>query len=153
MACEYVANAVQEVGLNAPVLLDASIPCNRGYVYHENGTGILILRGIVNNPCNRFAHYQVTFNGNVSIPTGGAVTPIALALTVDGEPRQTSKAVFTPSAVEEQGNLTSTAIIKVPAGCCFNLAVEYVAGTTDPTVTPTPVIEVANANLTVARVA
>lgn len=153
MACEYIEVADQDVGLNAPILLDSSIPCNRGYVYHEDGTGIFILKGAVNNPCNRFAHYQVTFNGNVSIPTGGAITPIAVALTVGGEARTASKAVFTPTAVEEQGNLTSTAIIKVPAGCCFSLAVEYVAGTTDPTVTPTPVITVSNANLTISRVA
>ena len=153
MAAEYLANAVQEVALNAPVLFSASIPCNRGYVYHEDETGIFILRDIVNNPCNCFAHYQVTFNGNIAIPEGGTVTPIALALTVNGEPRLTSRAIFTPAAVEEFGNVTSTAIIKVPRGCCFSLSVDAVPATADPTVTPAPVIEVQNANLTIARIA
>lgn len=153
MACEYLANAVQEVSLNAPVLFTASIPCNRGYVYHEDETGIFVLRGIVNNPCNCYAHYQVTFNGNVAIPEGGTVTPIAVAITINGEPRLTSRAIFTPAVVEEFGNLTSTAIIKVPKGCCFTLSVDAIPATADPTVTPAPVIEVQNANLTIARIA
>ena len=55
MAAEYLANVVQDVSLNAPIIFSASIPCNRGYIYHEDETGIFILRGIVNNPCNNFA--------------------------------------------------------------------------------------------------
>lgn len=153
MACEFLANAVQEVSLNAPIIFTASIPCTKGYVYHEDETGNFILRGIVNNPCNNYAHYQVTFNGNVALPTGATVTPIAVALTINGEPRLTSRAIFTPAAAEEYGNLTSTAIIKVPRGCCFSLSVDSVPATTDPTVTPAPVIDVQNANLTVARIA
>lgn len=153
MACEFLYNEIQDVTLNGPVLFRTSIPCNRGYVYHESETGNFILRGIVNNQCNCFAHYQVTFNGNIAIPEGGAVTPIAIALTVNGEPRLTSRAIFTPAAAEDFGNVTSTAIIKVPKGCCFSLSVDSVPATTDPTVTPAPVIEVQNANLTIARIA
>lgn len=153
MACEFLYNEIQDVTLNGPVLFRASIPCNRGYVYHEDETGNFILRGIVNNQCNCFAHYQVTFNGNIAIPEGGAVTPIAIALTVNGEPRLTSRAIFTPAAAEGFGNVTSTAIIKVPKGCCFSLSVDSVPATTDPTVIPAPVIEVQNANLTIARIA
>lgn len=148
---EYLANAVQNVALDNPVTFSASIPCNRGYVYHEDETGIFILRGITPN-C--FARYQVTYNGNIAIPTGGAVTPIALAITVNGEPRLTSKAIFTPAAVDEYGNVTSTAIITVPKGCCFSVGVRYVDATTeDPATTPTPLIEVANSNLTINRIA
>lgn len=151
MACEYLANAVQSVAVNAPIIFSASIPCTKGYVYHEDETGVFILRGITNGQC--YATYQVTFNGNIAIPTGGAVTPIGVAITVSGEPRLTSRAIITPAAVEEYGNVTSTAIIKVPKGCCFSLSVDYVQATDDPTVTPTALIEVQNANLTVARIA
>lgn len=153
MACEFLWNDVQEVSLNSPILFRASIPCTKGYVYHEDETGNFILRGKVNNQCNSFAHYQVTFNGNIAIPEGGTVGPIAIALTINGEPRLTSRAIFTPAAVDEYGNVTSTAIIKVPRGCCFSLGVESVSASTDPTVTPAPVIEVQNANLTIARIA
>lgn len=148
---EYLANAVQNVSLNSPVLFTASIPCPKGYIYHEDETGVFILRGIT---CNCFARYQVTFNGNIAIPEGGAVTPIAIALTVDGEPRLTSKAIYTPQAVDEYGNITSTALVTVPKGCCFALAVRYIDATTDdPATAPTPTIEVQNANLVVNRIA
>lgn len=153
MAAEYLANAEQSVALNAPIIFDASIPCNRGYVYHEDGTGIFILRGIVNNPCAKFATYQVTYNGNISIPTGGAITPIAIAITLAGEQRPTSRAIYTPTVVDTYGNVTSTAIVKIPRECCFGLSVEYVSGTDDPTVTPTPLINVINSNLTITRIA
>lgn len=150
MAAEYLANAPQDVALNAPIIFTASIPCRRGWVYHEDETGIFILRGQTSN-C--FATYRVTYNGNVAIPEGGDVTPIAVAITVNGEPRLTSRAIYTPAAVDEYGNLTSTAIIKVPCGCCFSLSVEYVQATDDPTVTPTPIITAQNSNLVIDRIA
>ena len=148
---EYLANALQNVAVNSPILFTASIPCTKGYVYHEDETGIFILRGITNN-C--FARYQVTYNGNIAVPDGGEVTPIAVAITVNGEERPTSKAIFTPQAVDEFGNVTSTAIITVPKGCCFSVSVRYVDATVDdPTVTPTPTIEIQNSNLVINRIA
>ena len=148
---EYLANMPQNVALNSPVLFTASIPCNKGYVYHEDETGIFILRGCTNN-C--FARYQVTFNGNIAVPEGGDITPIAVAVTVNGEPRLTSRAIYTPAAVDEYGNVTSTAIITVPRGCCFSVSVRYVDATTDdPTVEPTPLITVQNANFVINRIA
>jgi hypothetical protein len=149
MAAEYLA-LDQNVSLNAPIIFEDSIPCRNGNIYHENHTGILTLRGRTNN-C--FARYQAIFNGNIAIPEGGTVTPIAVAITVSGEPRPSSKAIITPAAVDEFGNVTSTAIITVPRGCCFNLSVEAVPASTDPTVTPAPVITVNNGNLTVDRIA
>lgn len=148
---EYLANAVQSVGLNNPIIFSASIPCNRGCVYHEDETGIFTLRGVTNN-C--FARYQITFNGNIAIPTGGAVTPIAIAISVNGETRPTSTAIFTPAAVDDLGNVTSTAIITVPKNCCFSVAVRYVDATIDDAATtPTPSINVQNANLVINRIA
>lgn len=148
---EYVENAVQNVALNAPVLFENSIPCRRGNVYHENQSGVFILRGVTNN-C--FARYEVTFNGNIAIPTGGAVTPISVAITVDGEPKLTSRAISTPTVVDSYGNVTSTAIVTVPKGCCFAVSVRYIDATTaDPVTVPTPAIEVQNANLVINRVA
>lgn len=145
---EYLANAVQEVALNDPLIFTASIPCTKGYIYHEDETGIFILRGITNN-C--FARYQVTFNGNIAIPTGGTVSPIAVAIAVNGEPRPTSRAIITPAAVDEYGNVTSTAIITVPRGCCFSLSVRYV--TADPTVDVSASINAQNSNLVINRIA
>lgn len=153
MAAEYLANPVQSVALNTPVILDASIPCNRGYVYHEDGTGVFLLRGITNGQC--FATYQVVFNANIALPEDAAeVVPIAIAVAINGEPRLTSRAIYTPAAVDEYGNVTSTVIVKVPKGCCFSMSVDAVSGiTADPTATPAPVINVQNANLTIDRIA
>lgn len=153
MAAEYLANPVQGVNLNAPVIFNASIPCRRGYVYHEDETGIFILRGITNGQC--FATYQVTFNGNIAVPEGGTAAPIAIAVTVQGEPRLTSRAIYSPTVVGDDGygNVTSTAIIKVPRGCCLTVSVESVPAVSDPTATPAPVINVQNANLVIDRIA
>ena len=147
---EYLENSVQVVALNQPAVFDSSIPCNRGNIYHESGTGVFILRGNTNN-C--FARYQVVFNGNIAIPTGGTVGAIAVALAVNGEERPTSRAIFTPAAVDQYGNVTSTAIITVPRGCCFSLSLRAVPASEDPAVTPAPVINLQNANMTITRIA
>lgn len=148
---EFTYNPIQEVQPNQNVILNNSIRCPNGYVLHRNESGLVILRGIVNNPRGCFARYQVTFNGNIAVPEDGTVAPIAIALAIDGEPVLTSRAIYTPTAVDEYGNVTSTAIITVPKGCCFTVAVENVSeqeGTT-----PAPSINVQNANLVVARIA
>ena len=153
MAAEYLANPVQAVDINTPVIMDASIPCTSGYVYHEDGTGIFLLRGITNSQC--FATYQVVFNGNIALPAEAeAVVPIAIAIAINGEPRLTSRAIYTPAAVDEYGNVTSTCIVKVPRGCCFSMSVDAVSGiTADPTTAPATVINVQNANLVIDRIA
>ena len=74
MAEFLTKDEVVSVSLNTPIPFINSIPCNKGYIYHQNGTGIIILRGIVNNPSACFARYELKFTGNVAIPTGGAVT-------------------------------------------------------------------------------
>jgi len=149
---EYAYNPIQLVQPGQNVLLDTVIPCNKGYVFHRNQSGIVILRGIVNcqNAC--FARYQVTFNGNVAVTTDGTAGPISVALAIDGEPVQTSRAIVTPTEVDAYFNVTATAIITVPKGCCFTVAVE---NTSEPATAAgaAPAINVQNANLTVARIA
>lgn len=157
---EFTYNPVQTVQPNQPVVLNTSIGCPRGYVLHRNESGIVTLRGIVNNACANFARYQVTFNGNIAIPDGGTVGPISVALALDGEPILTSRAIVTPAATatdppttENFFNVTSTAIITVPKCCCFNVSVENTSESATPATTPAPAILVQNANLTVARIA
>ena len=146
---EFTKNDVQIVQPNQPVVLNTSIGCPKGYVYHRNESGIVILRGITNN-C--FARYQVTFNGNIAVPEEGTVGAISIALALDGEPILTSRAIVTPAAEDEYFNVTSTAIITVPKGCCFNVSVDNTSEGIDATTPATP-INVQNANLTVTRIA
>lgn len=152
---EYLTrDAVETVALNTPIPFIDSIPCNKGYIYHQSGSGILVLRGVVNNPSCCFARYEVKFTGNISIPEGGTVTPIATAIVVSGESREGSRSIFTPTVVDEYGNVTSRATVDVPKGCCFTVSVEYVNGSVnDPTVTPTPLINVIDGSLSVSRIA
>ena len=150
---EFTYNPIQLVQPNQPVVLNTSIACGRGYVLHRNESGIVTLRGIVNNPYNCFARYQVTFNGNIAVPEDGTDGPISISLAIDGEPILTSRAIVTPAAVDEYFNATSTAIITVPKGCCFNVSVENTSESATPTTTPAPAINVQNANLTVTRIA
>ena len=153
---EYLTrDAVETVALGNAIPFIDSIPCNKGYVWHQSGTGIVVLRGIVNNPCNCFARYEVTFTGNISIPEEAEeVTPIATAIVVSGEERTGSRSIYTPADVDEYGNVTSRAIVDSPRGCCFTVAVEYVNGIVDdPTVIPTPLINVIDGSLSITRIA
>ena len=152
---EYLTrDRVETVALNQAIPFIDSISCTKGYVYHQSGTGIFILRGIVNNPNSCFTRYNVVFTGNIAIPEGGAVTPIATAITVSGEQRIGSRSIFTPAAVDEYGNVVSRATVDVPRGCCFTVSVEYVNGTVDdPTVTPTPLINVIDGSISISRTA
>ncbi len=149
---EYLTrDQVESVALNQAIPFIDSIRCNKGYVFHQNGTGIFVLRGITNN-C--FARYEVEFTGNIAIPEGGAVTPIATAIVVSGEERTGSRSISTPAAVDEYGHVTSRAVVDVPKGCCFTVSVEYVNGTVnDPATVPTPVINVIDGSLSVTRTA
>lgn len=156
---EYAYSPIQLVEPGQNVILDTVIPCNKGYVFHRDQSGIVILRGIVNCATACFARYQVTFNGNIAIPEGGTVGPISVALAIDGEPILTGKAVVTPAAASEAPpsvanyfNVTSTAIITIPKGCCFTVAVENTSGPAAPGGVA-PAINVMNANLTVSRIA
>ena len=159
MMAEFTYNPVQTVQPNQPVVLNTSIGCPRGYVLHRNESGIVTLRGIVNNAIGCFARYQVTFNGNIAVPSTGTLGPISVALAIDGEPILTSRAIVTPAAVATEPptqanffNVTSTATITVPRGCCLNVSVENTSeGAT--AADPAPAILVQNANLTVTRIA
>ena len=147
---EYIQSPnPQTVAAGQNLLLADSIPCRNGYVVHRNGSGILTLRGITSS-C--FARYQVTFNGNIAIPTGGTVGAIAVALAIDGESLQYSRAIATPAAVEQYFNVTSTAIVTVPKGCCYTIAVENVDAGVDGIIAQ-QAIPVADGNLTVSRIA
>lgn len=142
---EFISIPEQTVAYGQSVQLNARRPCNKGYVLHREGAGIVTLRGIVNNPCASSARYSVTFNGNIAIPTGGTVGEISVAIAIQGEPDGASLAANTPAAVDQYGNVTSTTQVDVPRGCCYTIAVANTSETAEP-------ILVRNANLVVSRI-
>lgn len=144
MAVELTATTAQTVAAGANVLFtDTPVGCNRGYVVHREGAGITTLRGICTG-CSRFARYRVAFYGNISIPTGGTVEAISIALSLGGEALPATTATVTPAAVENAFNVAAAAFIDVPAGCCVNLAVKNISP---------QAITAANSNLIIERVA
>ena len=150
---EFIYNEAQLVQPGAAALLDTAIGCNRGYVLHRPGSGILTLRGIVNNPCARFARYRVAFDGNIAVPTGATPGEIQLALTIDGEVVPTSIATATPAVADAYWNVNGFAIIDVPAGCCYTVSVENASVSADPATTPALALNLRNLNVEVTRIA
>lgn len=149
---KYITSTDQNVALNGTIPFDiVSIPCNKGCVVPIT-TGVLTLKG---NTSNRFARYDVTLQGNVSIPTGGAVTPIAVAITLNGVAIPDSVAIVTPAAVGDVWHINTSVTITVPCGCCVSISAAYVdASEDDAATTPTPSISVRRrASLTVNRIA
>lgn len=129
-----------EAGQNV-IFTETPVCCNRGFVTHREGSGLVTLRGITNQ-CR--ARYKVTFGANIAVPTGGTAGAISLALAVNGEALNSATATVTPAAVEEFFNVGAFAYIDVDKGCCVSLAVKNIS---------TQAIEVNNPNLIVERVA
>ena len=148
----YITDADALVSLNGTIPFNSvSIPCNKGNV-------IPVVPGILNlsgNTSNRFARYDVTLQANVQIPEGGAVTPIALGITLNGVVIPESVAIVTPAAVGEYWHINTEVSVTVPCGCCLTVSGAYVDGTEDdPATTPTPSIQVRrDASLKVVRIA
>lgn len=153
MAAEFVYNQEQLVAFGSNLVLLDSIRCPNGYVLHDNETGILTLRGIVNNPCCTFTRYRITCNCNIAIPEGGTVGSIAIAIAQNGEEIPTSKAIATPAAVEEFWNVSVDKVVTVARGCCPTFAIENVLPGIDPTTEVGQAILVRNLNVIVDRIA
>jgi len=149
---KYLTESDVTVALNGTIPFSTvSIPCNTGNVV-PLAVGVLNLNG---NTPNRFARYRVNVKANVQIPTGGAVTPIAIGITVNGSIIPESVAIVTPAAAEDYWFINTEAVITVPCGCCVSVSAVYADGTEDdPATTPTPSIGIRrNASITVDRIA
>ena len=148
----YLTASDSNVALNGTIPFNiVSIPCNKGCVV-PLATGVLTLKG---GNTNSFARYAIDLQGNASIPTDGAVTPIAVAITVNGVAVPDSVAIQTPTAVGDIWHFNTSTIVTVPNGCCVSVSAAYVDGTEDDAATtPTPSITVRRlASLTVNRIA
>lgn len=141
----------QNVALNGTIPFDyVSIPCNKGCVVPIT-TGVLSLRG----GSNQSARYEVKLQANAAVPEGGTVTPLALAITLNGVAIPDSVAIVTPAAVEDVWHINTSTTINVPCNCCVSVSAVYVDATEDDAaVTPTPSVFVRRrASLEVIRVA
>ena len=147
----YLTSTDQNVALTNTIPFDiVSIPCGKGCVVPITA-GVLNLRSGV----NQAARYNVKVQANIAIPEGGAVTPVAVAITLNGVAIPDSVAIITPAAAEDVWHINTSTVITVPCGCCLSVSAAYVDATEDDaTVTPTPSIFVRRyASITVERTA
>lgn len=148
---KYITSTDENVALNNTIPFNiVSIPCNKGCVIPIT-TGVLTLRSGARNQ----AQYVVTLQANIAVPEGGAVTPIAVAITLNGVAIPDSVAIVTPAAAEDVWHINTSTVITVPCGCCVSVSAAYVDATEDDAATtPTPSVFVRrNASLTVTRTA
>lgn len=138
---EITANAVQLVQANQNVVFTDTAVCGSNSIIHRDGSGLVTLRGITNQ-CR--ARFKVFFSGNIAIPAGGALGPISLAITVNGEPIGPTTVTQTPAALEQFNNVATAIYLDVPCGCCSQVGVRNIS---------VQDINVRNANLIVERVA
>lgn len=145
----YIPSQTVEYG-RAAVLNSTQFGCNKRYILHREGSGIVTARGIVNNPCCGSARYQVSFSCNIALSEGATVGEIAAAIALDGEVLEDTLAVATPAAVGDRWHVSGFTTIDVPAGCCAQISIENAspqAGTS-----PNPSIDITNLNVTVNRI-
>jgi hypothetical protein len=148
----FITSTDENVALNGTIPFDiVSIPCSKGNVIPIT-TGVLTLKG---NTTNRFARYEVTVQGNIAIPEDGEVTPIAVAITLNGVAIPDSIAIVNPAVVDEYWHINTSIPVTVPCGCCVSVSAAYVDATVDDAATtPTPSIAVRRgASITVNRIA
>lgn len=137
---QYTNVFVQQIAANANAVFSETPVAGSNCIVHREGSGIITLRGITSQ-CR--ARYLVTFNGNIAIPTGGTVGPISIAIALDGEPLGSATATVTPAAVGDEFNVSMSAYVDVPKGCCVTVSVKNVNAQT---------IELQNASMIVTRV-
>lgn len=137
---QYTNVFVQQIAANANAVFSETPVCGSNCIVHREGSGIITLRGITSQ-CR--ARYLVTFNGNITIPTGGTVGPISIAIALEGEALGSATATVTPAAVGDEFNVAMSAFVDVPKGCCVTVSIKNVNAQT---------IELQNASIIVTRV-
>ncbi len=132
MAAEFSANVAQQVPVSGSVIFTESpVPCNCGFIYHRDGSGIFRLankffRQNITQCWRRNTNYEVAFHANIAVPEGETVPAdgISLAIAIDGEIDTSSQMIIVPAAAEEFGNVGADIIVTVPFLCgCSSVSI------------------------------
>ena len=148
MAAEYSYPLDQTVAVDENILfLNGDRCCKRGYILHNNTSGVFRLKGICKN-CATRAVYKVNFHANVAVAPatdGGVLEPVTLALTQNGEVLQNTVSTVTPAAIGDLWVVNFETLIELPCGCCDTISVKNISDNT--------AISAANANILFERIA
>lgn len=132
MGAEYSANAAQTVQPGGSVIFTESpVPCNRGLVYHRDGSGVFRLANkfFRQNVCNcwrRSTNYEVAFHANIAIPEGETAPAegIQLSVAIDGEVDPSSTMISDVTDVGAYDNIGADIIVTVPFLCgCSSVSI------------------------------
>ena len=148
MAAEYSYPLTQNVADNENIVfLNGDRCCKKGFIVHNDASGVFRLKGICKN-CTPRAIYKVNFHANVAVAPadeGGVLEPIIIALSQNGETARNTVSVATPAAIGDQWAINFETLIELPCGCCDTISVRNISATT--------AIEVENANILFERIA
>lgn len=148
----YGYNAIQTVALNQGAIVNTISGCPCGKILHEDETPTILLRGIPKTFGAAFAKYKVTAIANIALPEGVTIVPIAVAFSVDGDVRITTRAISSPTVVDTYDNVTVSDIIRVPRGCCSRIRFGNVSASEAADYVPAQNINVQNLNITIDQV-
>ena len=148
MAAEYSYPLSQVVAVDENILfLNGERCCKKGFILHNNASGIFRLKGICKN-CATRAVYKVNFHANVAVAPaadGGVLEPVTVALTQNGEVLQNTVSTVTPAAIGDLWVINFETLIELPCGCCDTIAVRNISDTT--------AITAVNSNILFERIA
>lgn len=154
---EYTAIAQQEVAYLQPMIFTESpIPCNRGLVMHEDGTGTFKLSGAVSQNeiqsrccCKGLpaADYLIVFHANIAVPEGGTPEEISMALMVDGSIVPATRMRVTPTAATAFFNIGTSKNVKAIMGCCSALQVVNASASQNPILVSEGVLDITRPDL------
>ena len=148
MAAEYSYPLTQNVAVNENIVfLNGDRCCKKGFIVHNDASGVFRLKGICKN-CVPRAIYKVNFHANVAVAPadeGGVLETIVIALSQNGETARNTVSVVTPAAIGDQWVVNFETLIELPCGCCDTISVRNISETTS--------IEVENANILFERIA
>ena len=112
-------STIQQVAAGQNAVLDVDVIKSR-CVSHRTGSGLIC---VDNSGCDcKPARYKVFVKANISIPTGGTVSPISLGIALNGEIVQSSIATVTPAATGDEFSVATEEIINA-GKCPVNIAV------------------------------
>lgn len=137
MAAEYSANAAQDIPANSSAIFTESpAPCTRGLIYHRDGSGLFRLvnkffRQNILQCWRRNTNYDVAFHANITVPEGGTLEEIQVAIAIDGEIDPSSIMTYTPAALGVLGNVGADIVVTVPFVCnCSTVSVRNLSSQT-----------------------
>jgi len=122
MLCAYSNASEQTINPGeSAVFTTVEVPCNNGLVRARSDS--FNLAGRCGCPCKQTVNYLVDFGADISVPTGGTVEEITVAIAIGGATIPASTMTSTPTALNSYNAVSKAVVADVWRGCCETLTV------------------------------